>query len=75
MFAAVNRKDIEMVRADVVQASSANVGRAILSAFCSGLIGIGLARFAYTPLLPALVEAHWFLPADAAYLGAVNLAG
>ena len=31
--------------------------RAILSAFCASLIGIGLARFAYTPLLPAIVDA------------------
>lgn len=49
--------------------------RAILSAFCTGLIGIGLARFAYTPLLPAIIGAHWFEPSAAAYLGAANLAG
>src|SRR5215475_7841156 len=51
------------------------VWRAILSAFCASLVGIGLARFAYTPLLPALIGAHWFEPAAAAYLGAANLAG
>ncbi|KAF1048797.1 YbfB/YjiJ family MFS transporter [Xylophilus sp.] len=45
------------------------------AAFCASLVGIGLARFAYTPLLPALVGAHWFDAADAAYLGAANLAG
>jgi predicted MFS family arabinose efflux permease len=39
------------------------------------LVGIGLARFAYTPLLPALVGAEWFTASQAAYLGAVNLAG
>jgi predicted MFS family arabinose efflux permease len=49
--------------------------RAILSAFCACLIGVGLARFAYTPLLPALVDAHWFRASAAAYLGAANLAG
>lgn len=49
--------------------------RAILSAFCASLIGIGLARFAYTPLLPAIIRAHWFEPSAAAYLGAANLAG
>lgn len=49
--------------------------RAILSAFCATLIGIGLARFAYTPLLPAIVDAHWFEPSAAAYLGAANLSG
>ena len=49
--------------------------RGVLSAFCACLIGIGLARFAYSPLLPAIVGAHWFQPAAAAYLGAANLAG
>lgn len=51
------------------------VWRAVLCAFCASLIGIGLARFAYTPLLPVIIGAHWFSPADAAYLGAANLAG
>ncbi|HEX8166697.1 MAG TPA: YbfB/YjiJ family MFS transporter [Beijerinckiaceae bacterium] len=49
--------------------------RGTLSALCAILVGIGLARFAYTPLIPALVEAGWFSPAGAAYLGAANLAG
>ena len=49
--------------------------RGVLCAFCASLIGIGLARFAYSPLLPAIVGAHWFQPATAAYLGAANLAG
>jgi len=39
------------------------------------LVGIGLGRFAYTPLLPALIEAHWYTESDAVYLGAANLAG
>jgi predicted MFS family arabinose efflux permease len=51
------------------------IWRSILSAFCASLIGIGLARFAYTPLLPAIIGAHWFEPSAAAYLGAANLAG
>ncbi|WP_416304952.1 YbfB/YjiJ family MFS transporter [Neptunicella sp. SCSIO 80796] len=46
-----------------------------IAGLCASLIGIGLARFAYTPLLPALVEGNWFDAADAAYLGAANLAG
>ena len=53
----------------------AMVWRSILSAFCASLIGIGLARFAYTPLLPAIIGARWFEPSAAAYLGAANLAG
>lgn len=49
--------------------------RATLSVFAATLLGIGLARFAYTPLIPALIAAGWFSPADTAYLGAANLAG
>jgi predicted MFS family arabinose efflux permease len=55
--------------------SAVPIWRAVLSAFCASLVGIGLARFAYTPLLPAVVDAHWFEAAAAAYLGAANLAG
>ena len=49
--------------------------RAVFGALGANLIGVGLARFAYTPLIPALVTAHWFGPSSAAYLGAANLAG
>ena len=49
--------------------------RTTLSGVCANLVGIGLARFAYTPLIPALILAGWFSPAQAAYLGAANLAG
>ncbi|MFJ2991416.1 YbfB/YjiJ family MFS transporter [Pandoraea sp. NPDC087047] len=52
-----------------------NAWRATLSAACASLIGIGFARFAYTALLPAIIGAHWFAPATAAYLGAANLGG
>ncbi len=47
----------------------------ILAGFASLFIGIGLARFGYTPLLPAIIEADWFSPGQAAYLGAANFAG
>ena len=46
-----------------------------LAGLCAVLVGIGLARFAYTPLIPALIAAQWFTAAEAAYLGAANLAG
>jgi predicted MFS family arabinose efflux permease len=49
--------------------------RATLSAASATLVGIGLARFAYTPLLPAVIDARWFSASQAAYLGAANLAG
>jgi predicted MFS family arabinose efflux permease len=34
-----------------------------------------LARFAYTPLIPSLIQAHWFSASDVVYLGAANLMG
>ncbi len=49
--------------------------RGVGAALCSCLLGLGLARFAYTPLVPALIGAHWFSPGAAAYLGAANIAG
>jgi predicted MFS family arabinose efflux permease len=48
---------------------------ATIAGLCAVLVGIGLARFAYTPLIPALIDAQWFTAAQAAYLGAANLAG
>jgi predicted MFS family arabinose efflux permease len=51
------------------------VWRLALSGLCATLVAIGLARFAYAPLLPAVIAAGWFTPAEAAYLGAANLAG
>lgn len=39
------------------------------------LLGVGIARFAYTPLLPELVVQGWFNDSQAVYLGAANLLG
>jgi Uncharacterised MFS-type transporter YbfB len=49
--------------------------RAVLSGLCATLVGIGLARFAYTPLIPALIATRWFSAPESVYLGAANLAG
>ena len=49
--------------------------RGAFAGMCASLVGIGLARFAYTPLIPVLIAAAWFTPGEAAYLGAANLAG
>src|SRR5437868_2562268 len=49
--------------------------RATIAALSANLVGIGLARFGYTPLIPALIAAGWFRPSAAVYLGAANLAG
>jgi predicted MFS family arabinose efflux permease len=46
-----------------------------MAALAANLVGIGLARFGYTPLIPALIAAGWFAPSAAVYLGAANLAG
>lgn len=48
---------------------------AVLVGLTSTLVGIGLARFAYTSLIPAVVDAHWFTTSAAVYLGAANLLG
>ncbi len=58
-----------------VPPSPAAIRRAALSGLAANLVGIGLARFGYTPLLPALVAAGWFTESAAAYLGAANFAG
>lgn len=51
------------------------IAKAAGAAMCANLVGIGLSRFGYTPLIPVLIGAGWFGPGDAAYLGAANLAG
>lgn len=48
---------------------------AAIAGLSSCLVGIGIARFAYSPLLPMVIKAGWFDAGDAAYLGAANLAG
>ena len=47
----------------------------ILAGLCASLVSIGLARFAYTPLIPSLIQAHWFSASDVIYLSAANLIG
>ena len=49
--------------------------RAISAALCANFVGVGLARFAYTPLIPALIASHWYSASSTVYLGAANLAG
>jgi len=50
-------------------------GHAILSGTCASLVGVGLGRFAYSPLIPPLITEQWFTPSQAAYLAAANLVG
>ena len=49
--------------------------RPMIAGLCATLLGIGLSRFAYAPLLPAMVQAGWLSAGAAGLLGAANLAG
>jgi MFS family permease len=55
--------------------SSTGLWLPIFAGLCASLVSIGLARFAYTPLIPALIQAQWFSANDVVYLGAANLVG
>ena len=50
------------------------LGRSIAGA-CATFSGIGLGRFGYVPLFPAMVLAGWIEASEAGLLGAANLAG
>lgn len=49
--------------------------RAAFSGLLAMLVGIGIARFGYAPLVPALIAAHWFTAPAAFWLGAMNFLG
>ena len=49
--------------------------RPALAGAAATLAGIGLARFAYVPMFPAMVGAGWVDGGGAGLLGAANLAG
>ena len=39
------------------------------------LIGMGLGRFSYTPMVPVLIEVGYLSESEAGYVGALNLGG
>lgn len=47
----------------------------IVSGVCATMTGVGLSRFAYAPLLPAIVQAGLLSGGQAGALGAINLGG
>lgn len=49
--------------------------RNALAGYGALLLGLGLARFGYTPLMPVLIETGWLSAGEAGYLGATNLFG
>jgi predicted MFS family arabinose efflux permease len=63
------------VSSERIQQYRADIWKLVLPGFCASFVAIGLARFAYTPLLPAIVARHLFSADSAAYLAAANLAG
>jgi predicted MFS family arabinose efflux permease len=63
------------LRTPVPEALDARALFAALAGLCGSFVAIGLARFAYTPLIPSLIQAHWFTASQAVTLGAANFAG
>lgn len=55
--------------------ASQQTWRHAVAGLSASLVGLGLARFSYAPLIPALIAAKWFSASDVVYLGAANLAG
>lgn len=49
--------------------------RAAVSGLLAMFVSIGVARFGFAPIVPALAKAHWYSAAGAFWLGTVNLAG
>ncbi len=47
----------------------------VLAGYCGMLIGVGMGRFGYPPLIPAMVEAGWATPTTLHLAAAFNLAG
>ena len=46
-----------------------------LTGFATLLIGIGIGRFGYPPLIPSIIKSQWFSVSQADYLGAANFTG
>ncbi len=46
-----------------------------IAGLCALFVGIGLCRFAYTPLIPELISQGWVTNASAGYLATINFMG
>lgn len=46
-----------------------------LAGLCANMVGIGIGRFSYVPLLPLIIDSGWASAAGAAQLAAANLIG
>ncbi|WP_298773352.1 YbfB/YjiJ family MFS transporter [uncultured Shewanella sp.] len=47
----------------------------IFAGFCLFLLALGINRFAYTPVIPFLINEHWLTNAQAGYIGSANFLG
>ncbi len=61
--------------ADGLVHDAAGIRRLAAVGFACSLIANGIARFAYTPLMPVLVGEGWVTGAEAGYLAAINFTG
>jgi predicted MFS family arabinose efflux permease len=50
-------------------------GYRTFSCMLAMLIGVGLVRYAYSPLIPSMLGQHWITAGQAGYLGTVNFVG
>lgn len=64
-----------MINSNSAEDKIAGVTGPAFAGLCATLVGIGLGRFSYVALIPALIESSWFTAGEAAYLGAANLFG
>ena len=46
-----------------------------VAGLCASLVGLGIGRFAYVPLLPLMIDSGWTTAAGAAQIAAANLLG
>lgn len=58
-----------------MNSSSLSLWRLAFTGFCIMCLALGLARFAYTPLLPIMVNKHWLTETVAGYIGSANFLG
>lgn len=69
------RRPSEISQTPTQSATELSSVRMVFAGLAASLVGIGLARFSYTPLIPVLIGIDWFDASDVFYLGAANLAG
>ena len=62
-------------RRQVMTPATRAAARLMLAGASATFLGVGMQRFAYSLLLPAMIAARWLGPGAAGALGAANLGG